>query len=314
MSNSQGPIVQKIIAMLRMPLEERALREIPEIAAMVKNADMKQCKEAISQLKALIKSERTEVYHKLLCLRCHHACMMEDNTNYIVFSGKKMNKMTSRLARHKKEYQDPERGADIFGFISGKTYISKQSSVVFLQFLLNCIRIWGNTYATQPNGKPSVFYTQLSKLLNERVTFPDERRVEEMMSLHQDANPLLYNPAAGPNPVARNPAAYGQAHHVPRQQASRKSVAEILAGVDEQCMMVIEMATNPEAEQMILAEFLEELKRRQLTIQRYTSSYNEVVEAEELSALLEAADQVETAVTVAQDVLNASMPPMAPQE
>ena len=63
---------------------------------------------------------------------------------------------------------------------------------------------------------------------------------------------------------------------------------------------------------MILAEFLEELKRRQLTIQRYTSSYNEVVEAEELSALLEAADQVETAVTVAQDVLNASMPPMAP--
>ena len=48
MSNAQGPIVQKIIAMLRMPLEERALREIPEIAAMVKNADMKQCKEAIS--------------------------------------------------------------------------------------------------------------------------------------------------------------------------------------------------------------------------------------------------------------------------
>jgi len=74
--------------------------------------------------------------------------MMEDNTNYIVFSGKKIMQCLARYARHKKAYQDAERGADIFGAISAKTHMSKQSSVVFLQFLLNSIRIWGNSYAS----------------------------------------------------------------------------------------------------------------------------------------------------------------------
>jgi len=74
--------------------------------------------------------------------------MMEDNTNYIVFSGKKIMQCMARLARHKKAYHDPDRGADLFGFVSGKTHMSKQSSVIFLQFLLNCIRIWGNSYAS----------------------------------------------------------------------------------------------------------------------------------------------------------------------
>ena len=171
----------------------------------------------------------------------------------------------ARLARHKKAYHDPDRGADLFGFVSGKTHMSKQSSVIFLQFLLNCIRIWGNSYASQPNGKPSVFYNQLAKLLNERVTFPDERSVEEMMSLHSDTNPLLYaQQGAQPAPVQQRsniPVAYGQAVNRPTQhrEPSRKPVSQILAGVDDQCTIVIEMATNPDRDDLIMREFLEEL-------------------------------------------------------
>ena len=68
-------------------------------------------------------------------------------------------------------------------------------------------------------------------------------------------------------------------------------------------MLVIEMATQPERDDLIMRELVEELKRKQNTIARYTSSYNEVVEPDELNALLEASDQVETAMTMANDVM-----------
>jgi hypothetical protein len=87
--------------------------------------------------------------------------MMTDNTNYIDFSAKKIMKRLTVFALHKAGYADPDRGKDIFGRVSADSPQAAQFSVMFLQFLLNAMRIWGNTYGKDPKGRPSVFYKKL---------------------------------------------------------------------------------------------------------------------------------------------------------
>jgi hypothetical protein len=118
-----------------------------------------------------------------MLLKIHHACMMTDNTNYLLFAGTKTMRRFGVYARHKKEYKDPDRGKNLFKDLTQGNVYLEQYSALFLQYLLNALRIWGNRFAKMPNGRDSVYYSTLAKLLQERVTFPDENTVEDMMSL-----------------------------------------------------------------------------------------------------------------------------------
>jgi hypothetical protein len=67
-----------------------------------------------------------------MLLKIHHACMMTENTHYLVFAASKLMRRLTVFARYKKEYSDPDRGKTIFQNITkGNTYM-EQYSALFL--------------------------------------------------------------------------------------------------------------------------------------------------------------------------------------
>jgi hypothetical protein len=67
-----------------------------------------------------------------MALKAHHACMMTDNTSYIIYSASKIMKRLTIQAQFRCEESAPDRGKGLFGAVSLTSLDAQQHSAIYL--------------------------------------------------------------------------------------------------------------------------------------------------------------------------------------
>ena len=129
-------------------------------------------KEVITTIKKAIKDKNTTAVQKLRALQLLHSCVMAANTDFLMFTQKKILSRLTHFASHNKHSKELDRGKDIFGKISAAGPYEQKASEDFLKCLLNYIRTWAEHFGTAPGGGQSGFYKAYMKLINDAVAFP----------------------------------------------------------------------------------------------------------------------------------------------
>ncbi|CAG9332797.1 unnamed protein product [Blepharisma stoltei] len=173
--------------------DEEYERAAPQLADIIKTAQMAVCRDVISLIKKIIKDKHAAPPAKLRALKLFHACMMVANTHFLIFAQKKVMSRFTILAKHRKQIHEDNRGDDMFGSVSGASDENREASREFLICLLQYIQTWAQRFGKAPDGKSSAYYNAYTTLTKENVTFP-KRSSRSKTSSENHQRPLSATP------------------------------------------------------------------------------------------------------------------------
>ncbi|CAG9330929.1 unnamed protein product [Blepharisma stoltei] len=209
-------------------------RSAPQLADIIKTAQMPVCRDVIALIKKIIKDKHAAPPSKLRALKLFHACMMVANTNFLVFAQRKVMSRFTILAKHKKQIHDDSRGDDIFGPVSGLSEENREASKEFLICLLQYIQIWAQQFGKAPDGKSSAYFIAYKTLEKENVSFPNKRNSKPRLSLDSSRQSLDNPRPSSAVPKQSSPLMYERPSQKPNAErpARRQSGGGIIGRVE----------------------------------------------------------------------------------
>lgn len=152
--------------------EDDYKKQCPLLADLIRSSKLPVCKDVVSQIKKIIKSKSNPPPQKLRALKALNTLMLVGNVNLLIFTGKKIMSRLSILASHKKEYPIEVRAESIFGKDSFSNQENRNSSIEFINHLLDFIRNWASEFGKAPDKSESIFFLTYNKLKESGVKFP----------------------------------------------------------------------------------------------------------------------------------------------
>lgn len=87
-----------------------------------------------------------------------------------------------------------------------------------------------------------------------------------------------------------------------QRQAERKSVKDMIEGIDGQSELIMEMATSPERDDEFLSELVTEIQRRKEALSRYADIYSSTITTENITDIISAIDTIDNAILMYKSV------------